>query len=180
MKVAIGSSNQNKLKGVEGAFLRYWKHDELVIVPVDIHIEEFGHPKNLKETVEGAMQRARESFGECDLSVGIESGLMEVPHTKSGYMEATVCAIYDGKEFHIGFGTAFEWPVAVTDAILNKGLDGSQAMREAGITEREKIGAEEGAIFALTNGRGTRREQVEQATITALIHILHPEYYDGM
>ena len=103
---------------------------------------------------------------------------MEVPHTKTGYMESTICAVYNGNELYFGFGTAFEWPGAVTYAILNKGLDGSQAMKEAGCTDCEKIGAEEGgAVFALTNGQENRRAQVEQATITALVHILHPEYY---
>ena len=177
MKIKVGSENQNKVKGVADAFLRYYKPEELIVTSVVVTIEEFGHPKNLTETVEGAMNRARASFLDCDYSVGIESGLMEVPHTKTGYMEATICAIYDGKKFSLGTGTAFEWPLTVTELIVNKGLDGSQAMREAGITNREKIGAEEGAIFALTNGRGTRREQIEQATITALVHIINPEHY---
>ena len=177
MRVAVGSQNNNKLKGVEDAFLRYYKPEDLMVFSADVHVEEFGHPKSLKETVEGAMRRAQAAFGDCDLAVGIESGLMEVPHTKTGYMESTICALYDGAEFYIGCGTAFEWPVAVTDAILNKGLDGSQAMREAGCTDCEKIGAQDGAIFTLTNGHGNRRAQVEQATITALVHIVHPEYY---
>lgn len=177
MRITVGSKNENKIKGVTAAFLRYYTQEKLIVTPVTVAIEEFGHPKNLTETVEGAMNRARASFLDCDYSVGIESGLMEVPYSQTGYMEATICALYDGKKFSLGFGTAFEWPLAVTELIVNKGLDGSQAMREAGITDCEKIGAEEGAIFALTNGHGTRKEQVEQATITALVHIVNPDYY---
>lgn len=177
MKVRVGSKNQNKLNGVRDAFSRYYSTECLTVESADVHVEEFGHPRNLKETVEGAIRRAKAAFADCDLAVGIESGLMEVPHTKTGYMESTICALYDGKECYLGFGTAFEWPIDVTDAILNKGLDGSQAMREAGYTGSEKIGAQEGAVFALTNGRGDRRTQVEQATIMALVHIVHPEFY---
>jgi len=177
MKVAVGSQNKNKIDGVRDAFLRYFDECELDVMPIAIVIEEFGHPKNLRETVEGAVKRARAAFGDCDIAVGIESGLMEVPYTQTGYMEATICALYDGTNIHIGFGTAFEWPTAVLDGILNKGLDGSQAMRVAGVTDSEKIGAAEGAVFNLTNGQANRRAQVEQATITALIRIVNPQYY---
>lgn len=67
-------------------------------------------PKSLDETVRGAMNRALGSFVDCSYSFGIESGLMAVPNTKSGFMDVCVCAIYDGTEYHIGLSSAWEAP----------------------------------------------------------------------
>jgi non-canonical (house-cleaning) NTP pyrophosphatase len=113
-----------------------------------------------------------------DYGFGIEGGLIAIPQTKSGHMEVGICAIYDGKQIHLGMTPGFEWPTKVIDGILNKGYDGSQAMREAGITAEEKIGANKGVINTLSNGRINRTEYNKQAVIAALIHLEHPEYYE--
>lgn len=143
---------------------------------VGVKVEEFGHPKTMEETIAGAKSRAQQAFKDCKYSFGIESGLMEAGGTKSGYMEFTACAIYDGKNYHVGFSPAFEWPREVTKMILN-GLDGSQAWKKAGFTENEKIGEAEGAVHHLTGGKMNRTELSEQAAMMALVHLQHPEHY---
>lgn len=168
MKIVVGSKNQNKRKGVEDAFLHYYPADDLVVESADIHIEEFGHPKNLQETVDGAIRRARAAFGDCDFSVGIESGFIAVSHTQTGYMEGTVCAAYDGTNLYLGLSPCLEWPQAVVDGIMDRGLDGSQAFREAGLTDHQKIGEGEGIISILTKGTLDRRKQIELGVIMAL------------
>lgn len=111
-------------------------------------------PKSLDETITGAMNRAKNVFSNCDYSIGLESGLMNVPNTKSGYMDVCVCAIYDGKEFHLGLSSAWEFPnKSVTELIVNQGLDMSQAINKAGLVNNPNIGLEEGAIGILTKGR---------------------------
>ncbi len=179
MKVAVGSKNQQKIAGVRDAFLYYYPADDLVVESADIHIDEFGHPKNLNETVEGAIRRAQAAFGDCEFSVGLESGLIEVPHTQTGYMEGMVCAVYDGKNVYLGLSPCLEWPASVIYRIVKKGLDGSQAFRDAGLTDHPKIGEGEGAISIFTKGVIDRRKQIELAVITALVHVLNPEYYSG-
>ncbi len=179
MKVAVGSKNQNKIKGVRDAFLHYYSASALEVVSKDVVVEEYGHPIDMKSTVEGAIKRAKDAFGDCDVSVGLESGLIEVPYTQTGYMEGSVCAVYDGKEYYIGIGPAFEWPPAVVRGIMEEGLDGSQAMRVHGITDHEKIGEGDGAISLFSKTVVTRRKQIELAVIMALVRILNPEYYRG-
>ncbi len=147
------------------------------VVGVEVQIEEFGHPKNISETVEGAVARAKQAQKGNDLGFGIEGGLMQVPQTKSGHVEVAVCAIYDGKQIHIGLSPAFEWPKRAIDRILNKGLDGSQAVREAGMTTQEKLGENEGVIGLLTKGRITRTEYNALAIRMALIHLENPEHF---
>jgi len=145
---------------------------------VDVKIDEFGHPKSLKETVEGAISRAKQAYEGHDYGFGIEGGLMEVPYSKSGYMEVAVCAIFDGTEVHLGLSEACEWPKEVIKGILNKGLDGSQAMKKAGITDQDKIGENKGFIHIVTKGRLDRIGYHKSAITMALIHLENPEHYN--
>lgn len=177
MTITIGSKNATKVEAVAETLKGYPKFKDAEVVPLEVNIDKYGHPKSLEEVVAGAMNRARQAFQDCAYSFGIEGGLMEFPHTKTGFMEMTVCAIYDGKEYHLGTAPGFEWPKEVIQGITEKGLDGSQALREMGLTEAEKIGAENGGIWHLTNGRMDRKEYNKTAVMMALIHLEHPEYY---
>jgi non-canonical (house-cleaning) NTP pyrophosphatase len=103
---------------------------------------------------------------------------MEVPHSKTGFMEAGVCAIYDGKNISLGISPAFEWPKQATKLILSNEADGSQALKKLGMTEHEKLGATSGgAIGMLTNGKLTREDFVKYSAIMAIVQIEHPHYY---
>ncbi|OGE85587.1 MAG: hypothetical protein A3J48_04695 [Candidatus Doudnabacteria bacterium RIFCSPHIGHO2_02_FULL_46_11] len=176
MKIKVGSKNQTKLEAIVDTIKDYGLFKEAEVIPVAVQIEEFGHPKNLAEVVEGAKDRAEQAFVDCDYSFGIEGGLMAVPHTKTGFMETSVCAIYDGQNYYLGMSPSFEWPRKVVELIL-QGRDGSQAMREAGITDYPKIGTSLGAIHPLSNGRMNRKDYTKYAIIMALIHLEHPEHY---
>ena len=177
MKINIGSKNKTKVASVTNAIAGYPKFAGAVITPIDVQVETFGHPKGLDNVVKGAMDRAVQAFKDCDYSFGLEGGLLQVPHSKTGYMEVAVCSIYDGQQHHLGMSSGYEWPRAVADGILNKGLDGSQAIKAAGLTTQEKIGTAEGGIFLLSDGKLNRTEYNTQAVITALVHLLHPEWY---
>jgi inosine/xanthosine triphosphatase len=180
MKLNVGSKNQVKIAAVQEAVLLYPEQfSNPEVIPVEVAIEEFGHPKSLEETIKGAMDRAKAAFGDCSYSFGIEGGLMAVPYTKTGFMEVGVCAIYDGKDFHLGLSSAFEWPKKVFDLIVNKGLDGSQAAREAGLTTHEKIGATERIISLLTKGKANRKDKTKDSVIMALTHLLNPELFES-
>jgi inosine/xanthosine triphosphatase len=144
---------------------------------VDVKVEEFGHPKSLDETVAGAIDRAKQAYANNDYGFGIEGGLMKVPQTKSGYMEVAVCAIFDGKQIHMGLSQACEWPKKAIEGILLKGLDGSQAAKAAGLTSHEKFGEHEGLVGILTKGRTNRTEFNKGAIMMALMHLENPEHY---
>ena len=177
MKINIGSKNQTKVCAVVEALQESSFFKDAEVYPFTVAIEEFGHPVTIELVVKGAMERARRAFQNCEYSFGIEGGLMEVPFTKSGYMEVAVCAICDGKQFHLGLSPAFEWPQSVTKLIVKKGLDGSQALREAGFTSHEKIGAAEGGIWIFTHGKMNRTEYNKLAVMNALIHLENKEHY---
>lgn len=177
MRVAVGSTNATKLAATEEAFHACEAFVAAEIVAVKVEVPEFGHPIGLEAIVRGAVERAERAFPGHDLAVGIEGGLVAVPGTKTGYMEFAVCAIHDGKTSHLGMSPGYEWPKRVTELIVEGGLDGSQALREAGLTSHEKIGTAQGGIGILTRGRMDRTLYNRLAVQMALVHLENPERY---
>ena len=99
LKIKIGSQNKVKIGAVTEILRDYPHLAHAALESVDASSEVSDQPKSLDETIQGATNRARNAFRDCDYSIGLESGLMLVPNTKTGYMDVCVCAIYDGKEF---------------------------------------------------------------------------------
>ena len=179
MRINVGSKNPIKIKAVEDA-VKLYPHlfPKPAITAVDVNVPLYGHPKSLKETVQGAITRAKEAFVNCDYSFGLEGGLMEVPFSETGFMEVGACAIYDGKKIHLGLAPAFEWPKKVTDLICSNKADASQAFKQLGLTHHEKLGAIEGGIIGfLTNNKLTREDFNKYSIIMALVRLERPEIY---
>ncbi|MDD4610795.1 MAG: DUF84 family protein, partial [Patescibacteria group bacterium] len=125
----------------------------------------------VEETIDGGMNRARAALSDCDYSIGLESGLMAVPKTETGFMDFCVCAMFDGNEFHLGLSSAWETPKKIADHMLIDGLNMTDAAFKAGYTDNPQIGSAEGLIGIVTKGRLTRKDYTKQAIITALIHL---------
>ncbi len=177
MKVNVGSTNEVKVKAVIETIKDYNLFINSEVNSVNVKSEVSEQPISLDETIKGAMNRAKNAFQNCDYSLGIESGLMKVPNTKTGYMDVCVCAIFDGKNFHIGLSSAFEYPTNVVKFIFEEGMDATQAFNKIGLTKNPKIGSSEGAIGILTKGRLIRKEFTKQAIVNALIHLEFPELF---
>lgn len=171
MKIIVGSTNRIKVGAVEELLRDYPHLKDATIMAVDVPSGVGNQPKSLGETVEGAMNRARGVFQDCSYSIGLESGLMAVPNTKSGFMDVCVCAIFDGNEYHIGLSSAWEAPKKVMEHMLSEGLDMNQAALKAGLTENAHVGSAEGLVGIMTKGRLTRKEYTKEAIRTALIHL---------
>jgi inosine/xanthosine triphosphatase len=177
MKIAVGSTNQVKVNAVKELAPQYdhLANAEVLSVSVPSNVSE--QPKSIGETVQGAMNRAKAAREGCDLGFGIESGLIEVPHTKTGMMDVCVCVIFDGEEYHIGLSSAFECPPKVMELVHGEGLDLNQAFHKAGMTDNPKVGSAEGAIGLLTKGRVTRKDYTKQAILMAMIHLENAKFY---
>lgn len=172
MRIAVGTKNGAKLEAVREIIKDYSHLADAQVEGVGTQSGVADQPKSLKETIEGAINRARASKGHAEYGIGIESGLMEVPYTKGGYMDVCACAIYDGTEFHLGLSSAWEFPDAnITKLMIMEGMDMSKAINHVGMTNNANIGAAEGAIGILTKGRVDRKEYSKQALRMALIHI---------
>ncbi len=177
MKINIGSKNKAKIDALKEILKEYPDLSDAEVIFKDVDTGVSDQPKSLEETIDGAMKRATNCFKDCDFSVGLESGLMKVPETKTGYMDTTACAIYDGKNFHLGLSSCFEYPPKVVKYILENNKNVSEAFLDLGLTENSKLGADNGAIGILTKERLDRKEYTKQAIRTALIHLENKDLY---
>jgi inosine/xanthosine triphosphatase len=177
MKINIGTKNKIKIEAVSELIKDYPEFKDAEVFAKEVNSEVSHQPKSLEETVDGAIKRAKNAFGECDFSIGLESGLIKVPETKTGYMDTTACAIYDGKKFHLGLSSCFEYPVELTKYVLEKNIELSYAFRDLGFTDKEKIGEEEGIIGVLTKGKYNRKKYTQEAIRMALVHLENKNLY---
>jgi non-canonical (house-cleaning) NTP pyrophosphatase len=54
MKIKVGSKNKTKIQAVHDAITLYPNHfSKPEITGIDVEVELFGHPKNIKETMQG-------------------------------------------------------------------------------------------------------------------------------
>lgn len=169
--IHVGSTNPVKLDAVRAAVDRDGRWPDVHLVGRDVPSGVSEQPTSLDDTIRGAITRARRAFEGCDLSVGLEDGLMRVPSTQSGYMNVCACAIFDGRRDHLGLASAFEYPIEVVRLVIDDGLDVTQAFVKAGLSDNHRLGAAEGAIGILTSGRLTRTAYAAQAVTMALIHL---------
>ncbi|MDP3900287.1 MAG: inosine/xanthosine triphosphatase [bacterium] len=177
MKITVGSKNPQKVAAVEEIIQEYDFLKNAAVDSVAAASDVSDQPTSLDETIQGALNRARNAFKNCDYSIGLESGLMKVPRTKTGYMDFCAGAIYDGSQFHIGLSSCFEYPIEVTKLIIERGIEVDQAVHELGLSDNSRIGYSEGMIGWLTRGKLTRREYTKQALRTALIHLENKKLY---
>lgn len=177
MKINVGSKNAVKVSAVRETLKLYPNlFQNLEVLGTDVSVEEFGHPIGFDSIINGSNDRAKESFKNCSYSIGLESGLVEVPKTKSGYMEISACTIFDGGNLYHGLSSGFEWPLSVTKGILSGDGDASKLFKDLKITNSNKQGAEEGGIVGvLTNNRMLREEQIKQSLVLALIYLEFPK-----
>ena len=60
----------------------------------------------------------KKELGTCSYGVGIEAGMYSVLEVETQFMDASICAIYDGKKYYIGFSPSFEYPKTVVERVL--------------------------------------------------------------
>lgn len=180
MKIAVGTTNVVKVEAVKETIGEYPHLAHAAIVSIAAASEISEQPMSLEEIITGAKNRARNAYSSCegcDYSFGIESGLFPAIGTQSGYLEACICVIYDGSNYHTGLSCGFEIPTEILKLITEKKRDLSEACYEFGITTNAKLGAAEGLIGILTKGRVVRKEYTKQCIRTALIQIENSNLY---
>lgn len=115
----------------------------------------------------------RRDAGTCSFGVGIEAGMYPVSEVETEYMDASICAIYDGEKYYIGFSPSFEYPQNAVTRVL-QGEEIGYMHDIFGSTAKGR----KGAIGVLTSGRVYRDELEEYAVIMALTKIVSKEIYN--
>jgi inosine/xanthosine triphosphatase len=174
MKIYVGSLNPAKVDAVRETMADHPAFALCEVVGFEASSDVSDQPKSLEETVRGAMNRAKAAWQEGGIAFGLESGLMEVPYTRTGHMDICVCAIFDGADYHHGISSAWECPPDVTKMMLEDGMNMNDAFYKSGRTNDPKIGSSVGAVGLLTEGRVDRKAYTKQAIHMAMIHVKKP------
>ncbi len=173
MKVVVGSQNPVKLNATRNIL-------EKIYGEIDISSRDVGsgvpdQPFGLDQTIQGAINRAKNSYSaDVDLSIGIESGLMETPNTLTGYIDLQWCAIFDGEKVTLGVSSGFEYPPEVVKEVLN-GVEVGDVMDR--ITGISNLGTKKGAVSHLSKDMLNRTENTEQCVLTAMIPRMNEDIY---
>jgi inosine/xanthosine triphosphatase len=182
MLIAIGTKNKTKIQALQEALEEVQCFDDFEMLSFAVPSGIAEQPLSLEETILGAKNRAQASFLSPSLTpkygFGIESGLVEAPRTRTGFLNICVCSAYNGKEYSTGFSTGFEVPLPILRRVLEDKLDLSQACIASGISSNEKMGEEEGLIGILTKGKVNRLEYTKECIHAALLQIVNYEWYN--
>lgn len=169
MRFRLGSGNPVKKEALVQVLMESRRFEEIVVETCAASSGVPDQPMGFEDTLRGARNRAKEAWTpDFYLGIGIESGIIPVPMTKTGYMNLTTCVLYNGKDFFTGLGPAFELPESVLAGILEKNMELDEAVRAAGLSENPRIGYHEGLIGLLTNNVITRMEYTKPAVHMAL------------
>jgi inosine/xanthosine triphosphatase len=161
----VCSLNPNKILAVEELLSENDIFHPFSLEPRQISSEVPHQPMDLEETVQGAMNRARNGFKSCTYSIGIEGGVMVVQG--ESYL-ITACSIFDGKQCFNGLSSSFVIPKKVSD-LLKEGRTLEEAAYQSGFTQDPELGKGHGMIGLLTKGDITRKQIAKQAIRCAMV-----------
>jgi inosine/xanthosine triphosphatase len=175
MKILVGSKNPIKLAAVFEALKGHSKliREGCEIEGVEVDSEVGHQPRSLPKTVLGAHIRAWkawESSKDCQIAVGIESGLFEIENDEHVPYDLNVCAcVILTPNPSLGLSGAWMVPQEIMKHVhIGHGLN--TATKEAGYTDDESLKQGEGLISILTEGRIARQGYVQQAVEMALVN----------
>jgi inosine/xanthosine triphosphatase len=153
------------------------------IVPFDASVGAPPMPLSLDEMLEGARGRAQlalESMDaggrRADYAVGLEGGidLRRTAPSNRGFLMSWAY-VTDGRRGAHGCGGAIEVPSALLEAVVERGIELSEAMDalsgERGVRDRQ------GAWGILTRGMLDRTGSFETALLNAFAPFYNPETY---
>jgi len=171
LRFHVGSENPVKVTAARSVLKRFYRRPTVAAVAVDSGV---GAQPMEKETVTGAIHRARSAIGSADFGIGIEAGLTW-NETSGHWLDVQWCAVVDkAGRVTLGHGPGFAYPPAVANDV-QLGRTVEEAMEK--LTGVSDIGSKQGAIGYLTRGRLDRTQLTEMAVIAALVPRVRRELY---
>ena len=180
--VRVGSTNALKLQGVRAALAAFSR--DVTIEGIDVESGVSDQPLGFEEILEGARNRAERAKrgGECDLGIGYEDGLVELPGSLESWFNIGCAAVSDGVRISLGLSSGFTYPPACSLAVAEREPIGALFDRFWG-EHRESSPAPApvsiGNVGKLTCGALTRAEYTRHAVVCALTPLIHPDLYTG-
>jgi inosine/xanthosine triphosphatase len=151
LKVAIGTTNPAKVQAIQKAFNEQYEDVLFECLKTESHVSE--QPFSDQETIEGALNRAKNVLraSDSEIGIGLEGGVTESLY---GMFVCNWGALVDrnGNEI-IGGGARISLPKEISSK-LKAGKELGPLMDE--YTQKSGIRKKEGAIGVFTNGLITR------------------------
>ncbi len=172
LKINVGSKNPSKIKAVKKVFESIFKFKievRGIEVPSQVSPQPVGN-----ETIQGAINRAKNAIQDADYAVGIEAGLFWNEKIEE-YFDKAFCAILDRYgNFTYGYSGGFVYPPKVIEMVKD-GMEVGDAMEIiSGIKDIKK---KMGAIGYLSKGKINRVDFNAQAVLMAMIPRISGELY---
>lgn len=172
MKIAVGSKNPVKVNAVNTAFKEFYKEFELVSLSAPSNVSNM--PMSLKETIQGARNRALYSIKQenADFGIGLEGGCEEIDG--KFFLEGIVVILdRNGKE-GIGKSSAVVLPESFIKEI-RKGKELGEIIDE--ITNDKNSKQKGGAVSFLTDNKLQREKEFTDAVVFALVPFIKKDLY---
>jgi inosine/xanthosine triphosphatase len=181
MIIHVGTRNKIKVQAVEEVLSEYpeiFSRDRVVVL-ADVTSDVSDQPLSLKETTDGAINRANNAFNKnTECSIGMESGLMQAPGTKSGYLNFTVVAVKTVDDLYIGHSTGFDLPPKMIESLLLHGKELDEAAYMSGLADVPNVGKVDGGLLGiLTKSKVSRKDYLKQALRMALVPLQNKGLY---
>ena len=180
--VRVGSTNPPKLEGVRAALAAY--APDVVVEPVAVSSGVPDQPVGFAEIVAGARRRAEEAArgGACDLAVGYEDGLVEIPGAEGSWFNVGCAAVSDGRRLSLGLSSGFAYPPGCALPAAERRepigeLFDALFRAERGACQGPASALSVGNVGKLTGAVLTRAEYTRHAVLCALPPFLHPHLY---
>lgn len=182
-RVRVGSTNPPKLEGVRAALAALAPDAQVEGASVESGVP--AQPVGFAEIVAGARERARAAFalGGCELAVGYEDGLVELPGTAERWFNVGCAALADGRREALGFSSGFAYPPACAERAVRARepigdlFDALWASAHGASPGAPPSGRSLGNVGKLTDAALPRADYTRQAVLCALVSFLHPELY---
>lgn len=174
--VAVGTLNEGKLRACRNGFKEWYSRDDgddfaFSYKGIKVSSGVRDQPIGVEETRKGAVNRARNAYGEVSnettqrvIGMGLESGVLK---TNDGVVfDFCVAALYDGKTSRTctGISSMFALPAVVSKRMFDMGYNG--AFKAAGVEPDDKG---DGVLSVLSEGRLSRPLQTKQAIFAAMV-----------
>lgn len=149
LRVVIGSKNKNKVNAVIDVFGK----NDFIFDKMAVQSGVSDQPFSDNETIQGAVNRAKESRKYGDIGIGLEAGVQD---TSYGLSLINWGALVDENDnLYIAGGTRILLPDEVANE-LSKGLELAEVMDT--YCNRKDIRSNEGAIGIFTNNEVVRKD----------------------
>ncbi|TFF95423.1 MAG: inosine/xanthosine triphosphatase [Promethearchaeota archaeon] len=187
LKICVGSLNPTKITATQRAYGQFYQNFEVVKHKVNSGVPD--QPIGLEVILEGAKTRAKNALQtflenstktegpEEYYGVGIEAGLVKVPHVSSNYMDFQFCAIIDEQDHYtFGSGIGFEYPKGVIEKVFKEKKEIGEIM--GNLSNNKHLKTEEGAIGFLSQNAIKRTDILMHAVICALLPRINTSLYN--